>query len=173
MSSSAARLISLCLTLSLLPGCAFLFTERLGRGHPREATPRCSASTAPLIVDGIFGAGFGFLAGIYYHGRSTSQSERTRDEMNNGIAVFGALASLQLLSAIVSYGPVKECARARDDHDTWLIERNRAPLRAPGAPPALAAPVMVLPPPPAAIAPAPAAAVPAAGAPAAPAPATP
>jgi hypothetical protein len=139
MPSSAARLVALSIAVSLLSGCALVFTEHIERGHPREATPRCSGNSGPVIADAIIG-GVSTLA-VVSALIASQREEQDPDAVKVVAGVYGTLGLVHVVSAFLGHSWAKECQASRADHDRWLMEASRAPT-VPGAPPALTTPVI-------------------------------
>jgi hypothetical protein len=138
MPSSAARLVALTLATTLTSGCSFLLTERLESGHPRQATPRCSGNSGPIVADGVFAGLYGFTATILAIAAATSKHD-DQDGFTVMAGIYGGAASLFTASAIVGHGWVDDCRRSRVEHDAFLVEQVRAqPLAPPFAPPSAA-----------------------------------
>jgi hypothetical protein len=149
MPSPAVPLVALSIAVSLLSGCALFFTERLERGHPREATPRCSGNRGPVVADAVIsGVSALSVAIVLVAGRKNEDDELVPVKVVAG--GYGTLGLVHVVSAFLGHHWAKECQESRADHDRWLMEASRSPM-VPGAPPALTTPVMPPPLPPPAV----------------------
>jgi hypothetical protein len=138
--SSSARLVALALATTLTSGCSFVLTEKLEPGHPRQATPRCSGNSGPVVADSIFAGLYGFTATILAVAAASSHNDG-QDGLALMSGIYGGAAALFTTSAIVGHGWVDDCRQSRVEHDDFLVEQVRAQPPAPIGPPSAVLPI--------------------------------